>query len=225
MISLEDFRKFSDIIINNLEGGYYHPRFFYSLSDPRYSKSGETMFGIDRKNAGSIINNPEGREFWSIIDQNSQNWKWNTFGGANEDELKELAAEIMFRPFKTYSNLWLTKEARERVLEDDRLLIHFIYASWNGAGWFKKFARDINKISGASNEALIDQAIKSRTKEGLLPGSQPNSLIKQTGEKLNRIFKQMTIPVRTSPGSPLIGILFAASLIVSLLIISRKYVS
>lgn len=225
MISLEDFRKFSDIIINNLEGGYYNPRFFYSLSDPRYSKSGETMFGIDRKNAGSIINNPEGREFWSIVDQNSQNWKWNTFGGANEDELKELAAEIMFRPFKTYSNLWLTKEARARVLEDDRLLIHFIYATWNGAGWFKKFARDINKISTASNEALIDQAIKSRTKEGLLPGSQPNSLIKQTGEKLNRIFKQMTVPVRTSPGSPLIGILIAASLIVSLLIISRRYVS
>lgn len=225
MISLEDFRKFSDIIINNLEGGYYHPRFFYSLSDPRYSKSGETMFGIDRKNAGSIINNPEGREFWSIVDQNSQNWKWNTFGGTNEDELKELAAEIMYKPFRTYSNLWLTKEARERVLEDDRLLIHFIYATWNGAGWFKKFARDINKISGASNEALIDQAIKSRTKEGLLPGSQPNSLIKQTGEKLNRIFKQMTVPVRTGPGSPLMGILIAASLIVSLLIITRRYVS
>lgn len=225
MISLEDFRKFSDIIINNLEGGYYHPRFFYSLSDPRYSKSGETMFGIDRKNAGSIINNPEGREFWSIVDQNSQNWKWNTFGGTNEDELKELAAEIMYKPFKTYSNLWLTKEARERVLEDDRLLIHFIYATWNGPGWFKKFARDINKISGASNEALIDQAIKSRTKEGLLPGTAPNSLIKQTGEKLNRIFKQMTVPVRTGPGSPLIGILIAASLIVSLLIISRRYVS
>lgn len=225
MISLEDFRKFSDIIINNLEGGYYHPRFFYSLSDPRYSKSGETMFGIDRKNAGSIINNPEGREFWSIVDQNSQNWKWNTFGGTNEDELKELAAEIMYKPFKTYSNLWLTKEAMDRVLEDDRLLIHFIYATWNGAGWFKKFAKDINKISSASNEALIDQAIKSRTKEGLLPGSQPNSLIKQTGEKLNRIFKQMTVPVRTSSGSPLIGILIAASLIVSLLIISRRYVS
>lgn len=225
MISLEDFRKFSDIIINNLEGGYYHPRFFYSLSDPRYSKSGETMFGIDRKNAGSIINNAEGREFWSIVDQNSQNWKWNTFGGTNEDELKELAAEIMYKPFKTYSNLWLTKEARERVLEDDRLLIHFIYATWNGAGWFKKFAKDINKISGASNEALIDQAIKSRTKEGLLPGTAPNSLIKQTGEKLNRIFKQMTVPVRTGPGSPLIGILIAASLIVSLLIISRRYVS
>jgi hypothetical protein len=225
MLSKADFRKFSDLVIDNLEGGYYHPRFFYSLSDPRYSTSGETMYGIDRKNAGTIINTPEGKEFWQIIDQNSNSWKWNYFGGPVEERLKDLAASIMYGPFQTYSNIWLSEEAREKIKLDDRLLLHFVYATWNGPGWFRKFARDINKKANQPIEELIKQAIDSRTKEGLLPGSRPNSLIKQTGEKLNRIFKNITTPIRTTPGSGFIGILLAASLIVSLLIIRKNYAS
>jgi len=230
MLSKQDFRKFSDLVIDNLEGGYYHPRFFYSLSDPRYSKSGETMFGIDRKNAGSVLLTPAGKQFWEIIDDNSTNWKWNFFGGSQENKLKELAAEIMFGPFQTYSNVWLNEKSREAIKKDDRLLLNFVYATWNGPGWFRKFARDINKITGNSivqPENLVKQVIKSRTSEGLIPGTPANSLIKQTGEKLNRIFKTMSTPLRTPEGnsSGLIAVLTVASLVVSLLIIARKYVS
>jgi hypothetical protein len=223
MINQAEFKKFSDLVIDNLEGGYYHPRFFYSLSDPRYSKSGETMFGIDRKNAGFVLNSPSGKEFWKIIDENSKNWRWNYFGGSKEERLKELAAEIMFPAFITYQNNFLNEEAAQKVSKDDRLILHFVYATWNGAGWFRKFARDINKISGQNIEAYLDQAIKSRIKEGLLPGSPPNSLIKQTGEKLQRLFKQFDTPLRTTEANPIIKVLIVASFIVSLLIISRKY--
>lgn len=223
MISAANFGKFSNLVIDNLEGGYYHPRLFYSINDPRYSTSGETMFGIDRKNAGKLIDTPAGREFWRIIDQNSANWKWNFFGGPVEDRLRELAAEIIYPAFVRYSNMWLTPASREAIQRDDRLLLNFIYATWNGPGWFKKFASDFNKISGSSIENQINQTINSRTKEGLRPGSRPNSLIKQTGDKLSRIYKSISTPLNIDAGKGLAGIILAASFIVSLFLIAKSY--
>jgi hypothetical protein len=40
-----------NIIIEKLEGGYYHPDMLTDgrIKDGRYGGSGETMFGIDRK--------------------------------------------------------------------------------------------------------------------------------------------------------------------------------
>ena len=223
MISQNDFRKFSDLVIDNLEGGYYHPRFFYKLDDPRYDKSGETMFGIDRKNAGSLIKTPAGELFWEIIDKNKTNWRWNDFGEDVEDQLRDLASKIIYPAFLRYSNTYLTKESRDAIQNDDRLLLHFVYATWNGPGWFQKFARDFNRQPGAGTETLLRQAIDSRTKEGLRKGSQPNSLIKQTGVKLDRIFKKITEPLRTDPGKGFLGIILAASFIVSLYLIARSY--
>ena len=44
------------MIIDKLEGGYYHPDMLEDgrIKDSRYSASGETMMGIDRKAGGKI---------------------------------------------------------------------------------------------------------------------------------------------------------------------------
>ena len=182
-------------IIDNLEGGYYHPDMLLDgrVKDKRYSASGETMFGIDRLKGGSINNTIAGKKFWSIIDNAGarSKWRWNYKGGQLEPELKTLAAQMILPLYNNLSNNYLTKKAIEIVNKNAVLLFHFVYATYNGAGWFKKFATDINTAlaSGILDPVqLIQIALNSRLKEGLTKGSKPNSLIVQSAKKIQSIF-------------------------------------
>jgi hypothetical protein len=70
-------------------------------------------------------------------------------------------------------------------------MYHFVYAAWNGSGWFKKFARDVSTAvsNGTTDPAILAKiAIDSRTKEGLSDGSAPNQLIAQGGKKIEKMF-------------------------------------
>lgn len=183
------------LVVKNLEGGYYHPYMLQDgrVKDSRYSSSGETMFGIDRKTGGAINYSAAGQEFWSIIDAANARklWKWNSFGGAKQERLMELVSDMMLDSYTAMSGKYLTPPARQIVNQDKTLLFHFIYAVWNGAGWFKKFANDFNDAvqSGVKDtKKLIDVAMNSRMNEGLKKGSKPNSLIKQGGQKIAQLF-------------------------------------
>ena len=183
-------------IIDNLEGGYYHPDMLLDgrVKDKRYSNSGETMYGIDRLKGGSINNTIAGKKFWSLIDNAGarSKWRWNYKGGQLEPELKTLAAQMILPLYNNLSNNYLTKKAIEIVNKNAVLLFHFVYATYNGAGWFKKFATDINTAlaSGILDPMqLIQIALNSRIKEGLTKGSRPNSLIIQSAKKIQNIFK------------------------------------
>lgn len=182
------FKTVTNIVIDKLEGGYFNPT-WHNVGDSRYGNSGETMFGIDRKAGGSLNDTVAGKQFWSIIDKNKtpQVWKWNYKGGTLAPQLKDLTSEIMYPQYESLANRYLTPQAKSIVDSDNRLLFHFIYGAWNGAGWFKKFATDINKAiaNGVTNtDKLTQVALDSRTKEGLKAGSSPNSLIAQGGKKI-----------------------------------------
>lgn len=188
-LSLDSFKDITNLVIKKLEGGYYNPQ-WHSTGDSRYSTSGETMFGIDRKAGGTINDTPAGQKFWSLIDKNKSKstWKWNYIPSEPlASNLRDLASEVMYPVYLKNAKNYLSPKAKEIVESDPRLLFNFIYASWNGPGWFKKFASDINKAvdSGiTNNDKLVQIAIDSRTKEGLKPGSAPNSLIAQGGKKI-----------------------------------------
>lgn len=195
------FTKITAIVIDKLEGGYYHPNMNSATGKlkkhyPALDSSGETMFGIDRLNGkGSLANNPAWNKFWGMIDTAgaSTAWDYNYTGGTLKDELTQLTIEIMAPHFVKLSNSYL-KNNWKIVFSDNRLIFHFAYASWNGAGWFKKFANDIDKAikSGNSNlDFLAQVALDSRLKEGLKEGSPPNSLIVQTGKKIKVIFETL----------------------------------
>ena len=78
----QKFYALADLIISNIEGGYYSPIQHKSAA---MMDSGETMFGMGRKHGGDDINNSEaGKKFWAIIDQNSSAWAWNFKGGKFE---------------------------------------------------------------------------------------------------------------------------------------------
>jgi len=176
-------------VIDKFEGGYWNgttPKnnktSILGICDnhPKGSMgaSTETMFGLDRYN-GSIEKTPEGKEFFEIIDNQKKElgmsnfckkWHWGYKGGENEDKLKGLAAKIMKHSYDRNSDNYFSPELKKRVESDDRLLMHFSYASWNGPGFFQKFAKSLNKLveQGKSNDELLDQAIQDRKNSSLI---------------------------------------------------------
>jgi len=194
------FNKITSLVIDKLEGGYYHPNMLIDgrVKDIRYANSGETMFGIDRLKGGSINTSPDGIKFWNLIDKAgaSNNWSWNFFGGSLKPTLQKLASNMILPLYNNYTKQYIKLPSLVKIIEtDDRLLFHFVYATWNGSGWFKKFATDILDAykSGITNpNALYQVAIASRTQEGLKKGTSANSLIRQSGNKIVELFKNYT---------------------------------
>lgn len=191
MADINKFNAMCTLVIEKLEGGYYHPDMLKDgrVKDIRYANSGETMFGIDRKAGGALNTTPAGLAFWKIIDAANARklWQWNYKGGALAPELKKYACQIIYNEYEKLSKIYLSPKVKSIVDSDNRLLFHFIYSTWNGSGWFKKFATDMNKaVTGGITDTtkLTTVAINSRTKEGLKTGSPPNSLVKQGGHKI-----------------------------------------
>ena len=217
MIAEKEFTKIADTVITKLEGGYYHPNMLKDgrVKDQRYSSSGETMFCIDRLNGGSINTSASGKKFWSLIDgaDAKNKWKWLYLGGGLNAQLKELASQMMYPVYIKNSANYLSEKARQIVDSDPRLVFHFAYASWNGAGWFKRFAEPINVAvaNGKTNkDELVRIAIDSRK-------SSANSLIRQSGTKIESFIDELAKGIDNNKGKIIIGIiligLFATAIV------------
>jgi hypothetical protein len=180
-LSSTDFDKEVSRVIDNLEGGYYHP----NMNSSDMGKSGETMMGMDRKYGAGFAQTSAGKEFWKLIDdaEAKNNWKRNYMGGPLESRLKALVTKMIQPEYEKLSNRYLDEKAREIVKKSPNLMFHFIYATWNGSGWFQKFA---NKINEAVNDGvtkisdLESIAMKSRKESG-------NSIIASGGQKISKL--------------------------------------
>lgn len=184
---IKDYDDIVATVIDTLEGGYYHPDMLKDgrIKDTRYRSSGETMMGIDRSAGGEINSSPDGKEFWKLIDDANAktNWKWLYRGGPLEPKLRQLAGKMIKPQFEEFSKKYLSDEAKPIVFNDGRLLFNFIYATWNGPKWFKKFAKEVNAAveKGITDpNELIKIAVSSRTQD-------QNSLIAQAGSKIEKI--------------------------------------
>lgn len=184
-LDIKDFDGIVAQVIDKLEGGYYHPDMLADgrIKDSRYGNSGETMMGIDRVAGGSINTTPEGVEFWKMIDAANarQEWDWGYRGGALEDKLRDLAGKMIKRNYDKYAQQYLSSKALDIVNNDPRLLFNFVYAVWNGPGWFQRFAKVINDAvnGGETDPATLAQiAVKTRV-------DSDNSLIAQGGRKID----------------------------------------
>jgi len=182
------FENMTKLVIDTLEGGYFHHAMFSDgRLNPKYKSiyaiSGETMFGIDRKNYGTA--NTAFKQFWQLIDAAGARytWKYNYKGGRAADVLKKLVVAMMLPRYENYSKLYLSDKSRKIVDSDDRLSFHFIYAVWNGAGNFQKFARIFNTAVQTTTDKnkLWAVALKSRRDTGV-------NLHKQGADKMEKLF-------------------------------------
>jgi hypothetical protein len=181
--------KVTKKVIDKFEGGYWNGStsknnqtsklgICSNHPDGSMGASTETMFGLDRYN-GTIEKTPEGKEFFRLIDKQKKDlgmdkfckkWKWLYRGGDLEDKLKTLAAKIMKQSYDRNAGNYFSPELKKRVENNDRLLMHFSYASWNGPGFFQKFAKSLNNAvkEGKSDKELLKQAIADRKNTGLI---------------------------------------------------------
>lgn len=161
--------KFLDInkkIIKGIEGGYYHP----SMNLEAMGDSGETMYGIDRKHGPESKTGP-GIEFWSLIDQdkaknpkcyvylydplNSKNCQNLQLG----NKLVELSTKMMLEQYRNLQNKFLSQKEREIIDNNYGLSFQFFYATFNGSGYFQKFAQ---KFKNDLAEGITDPQVLLR---------------------------------------------------------------
>jgi hypothetical protein len=184
--------KITKKVIDEFEGGYWNPKCGHTTKGMGVST--ETMFGLDRYNGG-IEKTPEGKEFFKIIDNEKtklglklfcKTWKHGYRGGQLEDKLKTLASKIMKYHYDNNSKNYFSPELRKRVEGNDRLLMHFSYASWNGSGYFQKFAKSLEAgiKSGKSDEELVKQAISDRKSTNLYNQDKVASVMTSTNLNL-----------------------------------------
>jgi len=178
----KNFRQVTDKIIEKLEGGYYNPSWHYSS---RMGKSGETLFGLDRRHGGTLNTSPEGREFWRLVDQNknSQVWKYNyTPTGSLGEKLKGLVSKILQKSYENLSQKYLKPESIKMIEKDPRLKFHFVYAAWNGPGFFKKFADKLNQR--IENQNILDPSKLFK----LSMQDRRDSVVASSAPKIEKIF-------------------------------------
>lgn len=150
--------KLVNLIIDYIEGGYYHPDMKSKLKNgDALGISGETMFGIDRKNGAPLFatGTPQAIQFWAIVDENFSTHHGDTsYYGDKADgqmktpasvgnQLRHLAAAMISDAFDRNSQ-YLSDGALRMVLNNPRLLLQFLYATYNGSGNFKTFANVMN---------------------------------------------------------------------------------
>lgn len=183
-LSAGDFDAMMNIIIEKLEGGYYHPDMLADgrIRDSRYGGSGETMFGIDRKAGNWEQRYAAGKEFFAILDSVNarKNWTYNYMGGQYRSRLQKLATEMIKSEYIKNSENYLSDESKSIVSSSPELTFNFIYATYNGPGWFQRFANTMNNLvqSGTTDPETLSKLLIDRRK------NSGNSLIAQSGKKI-----------------------------------------
>jgi peptidoglycan hydrolase-like protein with peptidoglycan-binding domain len=189
-----DLVELCDNIIDNLEGGYANQAHFLKnidkVADPDTKQallnSGETMFGIDRKNGPTMT------EFWKIVDENSgwskeslgkDKWTHGYMGGDVEDELRDGVYEWAISTFEDFKNDYLDSETKRLVEEDKRISTHLLYGVWNGVVMFKAFANELNDAVSngiTDRDELWEVAINSRR-------NYSNGLIRKKASEVEKV--------------------------------------
>jgi hypothetical protein len=200
LITPEKFNYLTGIVIDNFEGGYYHPdmlKNFKPSDQDKLRASGETMFGLDRKAGAQLAKYPEWKVFWDAVDKAKQanpgEWGYNRRGGKEGLKLKELTAGIMYKWFSELAGKYILVGSMDEIAADDRLIIHFAYSCWNGEGWFQKYAKALNeailKFPG-DKQAIFSEAIKART-QAVNKWGMPNKVIRQQGVNMLNLFAKL----------------------------------
>jgi hypothetical protein len=200
--NVNSFEEVTKQVIANLEGGYFNPIMFTDgrLAESNravFGKSGETMFGIDRVAGGKINTTPQGLAFWKLIDdaKAASTWRYNFIP---QDPLKTQilngAVQVMKPQFEGLFNTYIKSTDLQNLIKSDgRLYFNFIYATWNGPGYFEQFSKQITNAfnQGQKNtDELLKLFINLRLNSRIFyPNTDNNSftLINRGGQKIAKL--------------------------------------
>jgi hypothetical protein len=198
-----DLKSYCDEIIDGIEGGYANESHFKASAEKTDSKdmkkallnSSETMYGMDRV-GGNWDSHPVGKDFWQLIDENSgwaeesadkPKWTHGYMGGSLESKLRSYVYDMMIPIYEDLKGQYLDSETKKLVEEDKRLVLHFLYACWNGSDFFRQFADTLNSEVSSGNtdrDSLYEIAINSRL-------NHSNDVIRKTGQKLKGVIESL----------------------------------
>lgn len=136
------------LVINNLEGSYCSGGLACGSEN-----SGETLWGLDRANHSGNLDN----QFWLLVDNKKNGSKrFNSRYPKPDDEpeMFNIFSDIIQLDFNRFTNVYFEgkTELINLVKSDGRLYFNMIYAVFNGAGWFKGFAKLL--ISAYENDNM-----------------------------------------------------------------------
>lgn len=133
----------NDVIVY-LEGRYCGGGYKCGDDKRKPAKSGETLWGLDRKNHNPKQTNTLDNAFWAEVDK-VKNSRWGQKFPAPSQVDPALFAQytkIIKNDFDKFFKTYVTNEDLKKViLSDGRLMFNMIYAVYNGAGWFRGFAK------------------------------------------------------------------------------------
>lgn len=159
MVTSNTITQIINAIIDNIEGGYYHPDMKSKLiGGENLGISGETMFGIDRTNGAPqfTTKTTDAVNFWNVVDANFSTHHGDTSyyndkadgrkktPAAVGNQLRGYVRNMILDAYRAWSSNYLSPGAKEIVENDPRLFMQFLYAVWNGPGNFQKFANVVN---------------------------------------------------------------------------------
>lgn len=198
-LNLDTAKYFTDIIIGNMEGGYYHPKMKeYLVNGERLGNSGETMYGIDFKAGGALGETQFAQEvkqfFAPYVEEIHDNATAFRIYSDKADGKKvapaelgqrwrPMVAEMMLNLFRQYVTK-LDPGAREVVMNDPALFLQFFYGVWNGKPAFDKFAEVMNKAYG---EGERDPQNLNRVVQDCRYATRP----RWSAEQVDRVTSQM----------------------------------
>jgi len=140
-----------------------------------YRTSGETYGGLDR-HAGhdlfyrsqiphglrsspidaalyvqqkSDFRSSDDAHFWRLLDSFTHRYKlpWNfRFPNPFQSQMAILISRIMTRQFHKNLIAFCSPRLASIIMSNPFLLAHFFYATWNGPGWFKRFAKSLDSL-------------------------------------------------------------------------------
>ena len=175
-------------IVDNLEGGYYHPVHAYNPKTKTlyedydiYKNSGETLYGIDRY-AGNTEGwrkgpkNQTGIDFWKAVDAISgygdygnaaryyktKTWKIDKYpakkgawahyympkkSDKGYDTLQKNLQKYITSQYTQFFKSYFGNHPVGKLVESDgRLKFMYYRATWNGVGFFQKYANNLKKV-------------------------------------------------------------------------------
>ena len=196
------FEEVLSIIIQYLEGAYCSGGYACGDKKSKPPKSGETLWGLDRKNFGHS-SDPNFKEFWRLVDKDTKiGWNVTSFPKPKDKpDIYKQYFPLMQARYKTNITMSSLKKLTnyskimDLVNNDGRLYLNVVYAGvFNGSGFLEKYFIMLDKAYSEGNitsdellKIFVDDRIFCLNKSWPTCDPESKVLVANTGVKIGKL--------------------------------------